>query len=276
MKRASIFAAIVILGSIQTANAQTGKYVFVTKAEQSGTEYFVDTASIRDYGTERIAIVKDMKPDVWYNKIERDLIDGYDAKLHVIGFNCTARTTTYYETTQVNREGQPIKTLYTIPFGDPSAQATPVTPNSVNEIILSYVCAAKISGDMSGKSPTTDSKIIKWSGNSEQVASLGPDVENKYSVYLFKNSVVKQGKFVGYVIKMEYAKPNIIDGMPIKTVVQEAIYNCANGKYQALKTEGLSPTGQLTYEQKIDPEFSPWETAPKGSFIERIGSVYCK
>lgn len=259
-----------------TANAQIGSYVQVAKADQSGIEYFVDTGSIRDYGTERMAVIKEMKPDVWYNKITRDVIDQYDAKLLVEGFNCSNRTVSIYESSQVDKNGQLIKTEYKIPFGDNRALPSPAKPGTISETLLDFVCNARVSSDMGGNAPTTDSKIIKWDSNPDQIANLGPDTSNKYSVFLYKKSIKRQGKFLAYVTKLEYASPFMSNGLPIKSVIQESVYNCSTSKFQTLKTELISPTGQLSGEQRIDPEFSPWEPAPKGSFADRIASVYCK
>lgn len=272
------FTTLALLAALvpATANAQLGAYAQVAKAEQSGIEYFVDTGSIRNYGTERMAIIKEMKPDVWYNKITRDVIDQYDAKLMVEGFDCTNRTVSIYEISQIDKSGQLIKTEFKFPFGDNRAIALPAKPGSISETLLEFVCKARVNADMNGNAPTTESKIIKWDSNPEDIASLGPDAGNKYSVYLYKKSIKRQGKFLAYVSKLEYAEPFINNGLPIKSVVQESVYNCSNSKFQILKTELLGPTGQLSGEQRTDPEFTPWETAPKGSFADRIGTVYCK
>ena len=258
------------------AIAQLGSYASVAKAEQSGIEYFVDTGSIQNFGTERMAIIKEMKPDVWYNKITRDLIDQYDAKILVEGFNCSNRTVAIYESSQVDKNGQLIKTEFKFPFGDNRVIATPAKPGTISETLLEFVCKARVRTEMNGNAPTAESKIAKWDSSPEEIANLGPDAGNKYSVFLYKKSIKRQGKFVAYVTKLEYAEPFINNGLPIKSVIQESVYNCSSSKFQTLKTEFLSPTGQLSGEQRIDPEFSPWESAPKGSFADRIGSVYCK
>lgn len=259
-----------------TANAQLGAYVQVAKADQTGTEYFVDTGSIRNYGTERMAVIKEMKPDVWYNKITRDVIDQYDAKLLVEGFNCSNRTVSLYESSQIDKSGQLIKTEYKFSFGDNRVIASPAKPGTINETLLEFVCKARVTSDMSGNAPTSESKIIKWDNSPEEIANLGPDAGNKYSVYLYKKSVKRQGKFLAYVTKLEYAEPFISNGLPIKSVIQESVFNCSNSKFQTLKTELIGPTGQLSGEQRMDPEFAPWDPAPKGSFADRIASVYCK
>lgn len=263
---------------LSSAYSQIGggpNYVLVGKADHSGTEYFVDTASIRDFGTERIATIKEKKPDVWYNKIERDIIDGYDAVLLVEGFGCSDGTFAIYESSKIDKDGQLIKTEYKLPIGDSRVPRQPIKAGAVGESLAKYVCNARITGDMSGDSPTNGSKIIRWPADTDDIASLGPDAEGKYSVYLYKKSLHKQGRYLAYVIKMEYATPFMNNGGPIKTIVQETVFDCSTKKFQGIKTEAFSPSGQLLGEQKIDPEFAPWSPAPKGSFADRIGSVYC-
>lgn len=275
------FAAVIMLSftlseSLFAQLIDKQKLAYITKHEQNGTEYFVDASSIEKYGDERIALVQEKKPDVWYNKIERNVIDGYDSKIHMQAFRCNANTMAIYSTARVDESGNIIKQEYSYPYGDQRVVYSNIPPNSIASSIANYVCNARVVGTMNGTSSTRESRIIKGNPSPTDWANLGPDASNSYSVFMLKTSVLKKGSYIGYVSKLEYMNPIIVDGQPVKVQVSEIIYDCKNSRFQTLKRESISPAGNLLSESKIDAEFAGWDPAPKGSFVERIGSVYCK
>lgn len=252
------------------------KLALVAKNEQSGMEFFVDPTSIEKYGDERVALIQERKPDSWNYLFERTVIDRYDAKINLQAFRCKDNTMAIYSSVLVDEKGNVIKQEIKYPYGDPRVVYTPIPTNSIAASIYAYVCSARVSGSMAGSASTAGSRLIKGAPNTDDWANLGPDSTNEFALFLLKTSIIKKGGYLGYTTKAEYQNPKIVDDQPVKVVVRESVYDCKNSRYKNLKSEYLSPQGNILSEAKIDPEFANWENANKGSFAEKIGSVYCK
>lgn len=258
-----------------TANSQNlSQMTLVSSTYSSGDTYEIDPSSIQ--------LLPDGSRSAWfrfkrgYKETPRPIFDDFDSRLQKQAYNCTNGSFVIYEVRTLDKSGNVIKFDFAFQPDDPRLSPITIGKGSVGELNMRFVCDYKIGGSSGSSSTAVNSTLLaKYPPNTEW-ASLGPDVSNSYTVYLLKESVIKKGNFVGYISKIEYAPPIQSEGKTIKTTITENVYDCRISKYQMLKSESLSPQGTVALESKIDPEFAPWGNAPKGSFFERIGSVYCK
>jgi len=248
--------------------------VNVASSAATGDTYEVDPSSIE--------VLSDGNRSAWirykrgYKETPRPIFDDFDAKLQRQAYNCNNNSFTIYEIRSIDKSGNVIKYDFSFQPDDPRLTFNTIVKGSVAELSKNYVCGHSIRGNSVASERSGESVILSKYPSNQDWASLGPDSNNKFTFFLLRQSVIKKGNFLGYISKLEYDPLLQIEGKLAKSIINENFYDCRSTKYQTLKEEFISPQGAVISEHKIDPEFAPWVNSPKGSFAERVGSVYCK
>jgi len=250
------------------------RMTLVSTATATGDQFYVDTSTISTLEGGSRSVVTLMKKG--YKDTPRPVFNALEGNVQKAVYQCNNAQYAYIESREIDKDGNIIKTEFVVQPDDPRIKYTPIARGTIAEQMLNYVCAYKLPSNASTAPSSSESKILSKFSNNGDWASLGPDSTNQFDFYALKNSVTKRGNYIGFVSKGEYRTPIAQKGITYKTVVSENIIDCKQSKTQILKTEYLNEQGLVVLEEKIDPEFAPWDSIVQGSFNGRIQSVYCK